>query len=602
MRAIVTEPPRDAGDEVDGVGGVPACVLIILLALVGFGLRMWAPGADPPLALTSSNAEVMDGPWYLAEAVDGARGNPIHVQGHYRLPLITWSARPFLVGGVSLARVHAWSACWGALLVLLGAGAAWTAFGRRAAVLAALLLATNFVLVGYGRVPVVYGPLAAGLAGVAWLHALGARRWLPGALAWVALGWIAVGVKDTAVVAAPALVLGHLARSDRPRRAAVLGVLLLIVAGVSASLLMPSRAALLIGKAQGYFGDAEPLVVVKRCLRGAFASGLLPKALALGAVAWLGGFALFRARPGAGEPRHRWAFTCMLAAWMVTWLVVFGAFQFQEPKVGGGVPPPPLRYFVPALVPAALLAAAWLAARWAPREQRPGAPRWWLVGAWVYLGTYWLLGSALMQVWWMLIPGGGDAPHWLSVLGSAAGLASLSCLVAVTAAVLSRLHPRWLSAVRNRVRRPGVAVVLVAALLAMDGVQLWPVLARPDWTLARANELTAELFGVDARVMGSWAHALTYDHPTAERHYLTPQPAEDLPRTTRRAGITHLVIDEAWMRRIGPAFERQGVPLVGVARVLVRDHPVVIHRMAWAAETGYERTALERAIDARREP
>ncbi|RME73169.1 MAG: hypothetical protein D6776_07530, partial [Planctomycetota bacterium] len=62
---------------------------IALWLICGLALRIWAPGADPPLVLSASNAEVMDGPWYLAEAVDGAWGRAAHVPPQYRMPLIT---------------------------------------------------------------------------------------------------------------------------------------------------------------------------------------------------------------------------------------------------------------------------------------------------------------------------------------------------------------------------------------------------------------------------------------------------------------------------------------------------------------------------------
>ncbi len=302
-----------------GAGDASSCrralLWVALFVALGFGLRIWALGADPWLSLSGSNAEVMDGPWYLAEAIDGRRGTPVAVPAHYRLPLVTWSARPFFAGGVSLERAHLWAASWGALLVVFGAGAAWSGFGARAAPFAAAFLALGFIPVGYARTSVVYGPLAAALAGLIWLFVLGARRRWFAVLAWGALAAVAIGIKDTAIVAAPALLVGQLASSRRTWRTAGLIALGCVLGALALWLALPHRVEVVLGKAQGYFGRAAPLAVIKRMLRGGFASGFLPKSIAVSAAGWLGLLTLVQARPREERARVRWAFTAALGTW-----------------------------------------------------------------------------------------------------------------------------------------------------------------------------------------------------------------------------------------------------------------------------------------------
>ncbi|GIW71284.1 MAG: hypothetical protein KatS3mg102_0826 [Planctomycetota bacterium] len=433
-------PPwtRCRGIPVVAERALPALLLIALAAVLGLVLRLVHLGADPPLELSRSNAEVMDAGWYLAPAVERARGRPSSVPPQYDKPLVRWTAAPFFAGGVSLERAHAWAASWGLLLVIFGAGAAWTAFGRRAAVFAAVLLASSFLLVGYGRTPVVYGPLCACLAGVAWLHAAALGRWAaPGAwscagarvaslataaLAWVALGAVALALKEAAVVAAPGLALGWIAAVRRRGFAAGLLAAGTILAATVLWLAEPQLLWLTWHKAVLYFGDAQPLAVLKRLLAAPFQSGVAGKAPVVCALAWLGVLGALRPQaqaqtageggPGPMRALPSRAFAAALAGWLGSWLIVFGMFSYHEPGYQQATPPP-TRYFVPLLVPAALLGAGWLG-----RLSAGGAPlappRLAFALPWAALGAYWALGAVLTESWPLLAgTDGAGAPGWL---------------------------------------------------------------------------------------------------------------------------------------------------------------------------------------------
>ncbi|GIW71285.1 MAG: hypothetical protein KatS3mg102_0827 [Planctomycetota bacterium] len=570
---------------------VPASRALVLLALVlmlAGALRFAALGADPPRALSISNSEVTDGPWYLAEAVDRARGQPVGVPSHYRKPLLTASAQPFFAGGVSLERAHAWAASAGLLLVALAAGAAWTAYGSAVALLAALLLAIGMVPVGYGRAAVVYGPLAAGLAGVLWLYAAGlGRRPALVAAAWGALALLALGFKENAVLAAPGLLAGQLVLARRRAR-----VLLVAAAALPAALLVlwmldPHLLRISALKLRSYLGGHEPLAVLKRWCNAPFASGLAAKAPLVCAGAWLGVLLAFAVHPrGAGEPaaRRERALDVTLAVWLVGWGAFHAAFEYLE----GG--PPPLRHFVGALVPAAVLAARALVAlvrRGGSAWRVPAAP----LFAWALAGGYWALGAAWQQAWPWLVPAGGG-PAWLRALVGFEGLLGSAALLGAGAVCWS-----W--------RRGGVRLRLGAApalglalgLGCLHGARLVPMVVRPQWTLRDANTRLAELVGAGAVLYGPWAHALSWSHPGVAR-VLPPHSAREIAE--RSLATTHLVVDVAWTPSLLPLFcaAGGGAAPIPLGRVLVRDHPVALYRFPWAEQRlGYLPTPAEREAE-----
>ena len=57
-----------------GSGSGRFWLVLGVLLLVALALRLARIGADVPFTLSWSNSEIVDGPWYLAEAIDGARG------------------------------------------------------------------------------------------------------------------------------------------------------------------------------------------------------------------------------------------------------------------------------------------------------------------------------------------------------------------------------------------------------------------------------------------------------------------------------------------------------------------------------------------------
>ena len=581
-----------------------AVLAIALIVCVGFALRVAQLGADPWRQISASNAELTDGSWYLAEVVDAHGDRPIGVAKNYRRPLFTWLARPFFSGGSSLERAHLMAACYSTLLIVFAAGACWVAYGPRSAVLAALLLASSCTLVAYGRTPVVYGPLATLLAALAWLVACaGHRRWLliP---CWGGLVALVLLLKTHALALAPALafvtisaVFKGLRRLSRAQTLSVVGGLAALVC-VGAGLAWGGRWEWARGevmRAVSYFGDAHPLAILKRMLRAPFASTLFVNELGVAALAWLGMGAALASRSGDDEDVSKRNYDLFLTVWLCAWLGLFGLFHFNEGAYTNDGPPP-LRYFIPALIPTCLLAARWLCAAYLRAPSTLAVRMLWGFG-----GCYVLSGSVLSIVASKSVP---QRLHALVLpvvqhLGSFVGLVALASLFVCA---LELLRGRWV--LRLPLRRFALAMAVI--LVAWGGGRTISYLSRPTFELREANAFVAALLGTRAAAMGTWAHAFTYSHRLDARTLPPPQMAAwpDVKHT-------HLIIEQGWMHEVDkfyrsrrspwvpPDADPRPVKLIPIASIPIRGHAINVYRYPWAETLGYKVTDLEGALESR---
>jgi hypothetical protein len=548
------------------------CALLAIVALAALG-RFWNLGADSPLSLSSSNSEVTDGSWYLAEAVRRER----------RLPSDAYDALH-----LTLKRAHAWVAAWGVVLVVLGVGVAWTAWGSTAGLLAGLLLAVGFIFVGYGRAMVVYGPLAACLTAVVWLFLAARGRLAREIGVWLLLAALALWGKENAVVLAPALACASLLRARRPGR--VLGLLALAApfALALAWWVDPQLVRLSCGKLTGYVAGEGAFDVFKRWLRTPFASGVVDKAPLVSILGWLGVLAaLPRWRRGEAQPPDQ-ALTVgrvaevLLAVWMVAWFAFHGIFQYFE----GGQQP--MRHMLGGLVPAALLTARTLT-RLTSAEGFAARPHPAALFAWATLGAYWALGAGWTLAWPALVPGSGVAPGWLRALTAFPGLVGSAAALAALALAWS-WRRGWTLRLRSRV---WFAAVLVCLSLGLSVWRLAPMVATPTWSVRDANERVVDLVSDGASLYGPWAHALSWSHPGVTRHIPPHDMRSILERSTR---MTHLVIDWGWTRDFIEQYRHNGIELELLERVSVRGHPIGIFRYPWAESLGYRLSSAEIAL------
>ncbi len=506
---------------------------------------------------------------------------------HYRKPLVTWTARPFFLGGVSLARAQLWSACWGLVLVVAAAGLARTVWGGAAAWLATCFVGLGVVFVGYGRAAVVYGPLAASVTLVAWLHAAARRRvWLEAA-AIGALVALALVLKENAIIALPALLVSSAMRLRRPGRwllgAAVVGAPALLALAWCYD---PHLVRLGWAKLHAYVAGRGALDSCKRWLRTPFASGIVRLEPLVAVIGWCGVLAaLRRGAPEHGEQaRARRRAEWMLALWAVGWFAFHGWFEYLE----GG--PPPMRHMVGGLVPLALLAAGVLARVAACPEGALVSVHPLVWGTWSLFSGYWALGS----VWT------AAAARWPAVLSArwVQALVRFEGLVA-SALVLAAGSCWWLARRRWRVqltwppapRRALVGMVVLGAA-ALGAWRFDAMVFRPGWTLREANRRVAALLNEGAQVYGPWAHALTWSAARVRPHLPPHDVRSILERSTR---MTHLVIDWAWLHELGRQYAHNGIALRRLERLSVRGHAIGVFLYPWAFDLGYRPSPLERA-------
>lgn len=583
-----------------------ALLFVLILAVAAF-LRFGRLGADPPLSLSRSNAEVQDGPWYLAEAADAARGRTAQVPPDYHKPAFTAVHRvAFAASGVSLETAHAVAAAFGLGLVVAGAAAAYVAYGTRTALLAALFLATSFPLAGYARVPLVYGPLAAALALSYLFFVAGLRQPAFFGLAWATLALAAVGLKQSAVVLAPALALGHVVAARRKGLAVLLLAGGAVAAAALATEVRPDLLAEVTQKARDYLGadGGGALAITKRFLNASAASGLATKAFPLLLLAWVGvllALARYPHREGqrVADERLARAADIALAAWLVAAIAGHALFRFH-PKEG---PTPPIRHFAGALVPAALLAARAIERLRARRGDEGGCEPSLTraeIALWAFPAAYAAIAAALYAAFaiadWRGTP--IRATRAVQLATSAAAIAALAALLAAFAARVlgDRLRAGNVRAIRLAPRAAALAVV---AVLVSDAAWLTPPLARPTWTLRSANAAVAQVLGPGATVFGPWAHALTYDAPGAARVYLSSYRVDRAVLEPRSRGATHLAIDGAGGPELERIYRDAGAPLVPLLRLEVRGHPVHLYRFPWAEELGYHLSHLEERMKVR---
>lgn len=570
-----------------------AILFALVLAIAATARFAWL-GADPPRDPGGSEAEVMDAPWYLAPAADLVRGAKTDVPKQYEQPAFTALAyATFRVGGVSLESAHALAAGAGVSLVLFGAAAAWCAYGTRTALFAGLFLATSFPLVAYGRTPVVYGTLAAAEALVFLLFVRGLESWAAWILAPAVLLGAAVGLKPTAIAAAPALVVGMTVASHRRALFLAVAIPLGLVAVGAFYELRPWVFEDTANKMMNYFDlkNASPLDVAKRLLNAPVRSGLAMEAFPLLALAWAGVLlAGARTAQREGETavgrRLDRATDLTLATWLVGTLAFHGLFRYDPYEHVEA----PLRHFMSALVPAALLAARTLgrlARGVEPALSRPAIALWAFAGAYVAMSCGW---RSFFD--WL---GHADIPRTFRLLASFWGIAVAAAAVA---AIASLTLGSLFRAGAGRTVRAGKAVLAVAIVLVLgsDAVQLAREVAYPTWSLRSANRAAAELLAPGAAVAGPWAHALTYDAPFVSRHLReldTKAPRALLEM--KAIGCTHYAIDAGRGPFVERAYRDAGEPLELLARFEIRGFPVNLYRWAWAQKLGYQLSPAEAA-------
>lgn len=618
--------------------------LVAILA-VAAALRLLCPGADVPARLERTDAPIEDALWYLEAASGPAEGLPRDLEPLPRYDPAVWVqvARTwFAVAGVSLGSAQA----LGALVSLATLLVTWrwlrAALGPVAALVAAAVLATADPFAGLARTTLVYGPGTLALtcaAALAWAAgrplprgraALEAAAWLALALAAFAAlerAWPAHDLVQPAVmvraatgaclvaalerwhvlrktrpevayrlllagaawaIAAGALLtltppvaaiagglaLLHLARADRPGRVA------LALAGAA----VLGGALLLADPAQSerlsrYLNPAAlaPAELALRILRlggeerGTSGTGLVPLAPGL----WLAaaaGVALTARRWRALAPGRREGLA-LVAGWAGLWLLGAVVMEYR-----------PLRYAVVIGPPLAALAGMAVADLLDARSVARGRAR-------VVTATLCLL-AALVATHALELLAGPRSPPDLRL----AALGGVSVALALRS-VVPHASPD--------LRRALGALVLAGAVfpgLVVGGLDL----ARATWLTRDANHAAKLALGPRASLVGPHASVLALGHGLTRRRAawidVSPPSVDATIVELRRIGATHVVLGLQQERTSGlrTALAARGVKTTLVGLFLPRGTPVLLLRLPWSGELGYELSPFEAREDAAR--
>lgn len=567
-----------------------ARLALLVVFLVAVALRFWAPGADLPLAVSGSNAELTDGGWYLAQLLDERRSLDPSAPGHYAKPILNALVAPFVGTSVSTAEIHTVVAGCSALVVICLAGAATTAYGTSVGLLAAVFAATGFLFVGYGRAFTVYGPLALMLSLVAWAAMVGLRRPVAMVAAACALLAAVVWLKISAVILAPALIAGWWVRRRRSWHARLAMCLAVCVGAGLCWLLAPEVVRQGVDKLHNYFGNAAPRSILARWLGTPFLSGMSQKMPVICALAW-GGVLLTAGGQAASRHSARWRQRYGADVFFALWLFSWGAFHavFEYLEGGSG---PPLRYLYGGILPAAVLAARFVVAAAGRRGlvlRLRAVPTF----AWMLLASYWFLGTAWSVVLANATRDGRATDQLINLLVQLPAMLAVASMLAVGVAVCWTRLGTW------RLRIPKLVLGGIVALAVGLSMARWvPLLAHPTYTLAHANRLTGSLLADGARLYGPWAHALTWGD-TGIHRFLPNRSPEGFVADARKQ--THLAIDKFWLGKALPLFTSRGIALIPLVEFRIRRHAVVVFRFPWAEQLGYRLSRYEDNLERRRQ-
>jgi hypothetical protein len=148
---------------------------LVAILLLAAAMRFYTLTADAPIYLTRSQDLNTDGPNTIGFARDwvlfGTKPLP------YNQPALTWLAYFFFSWlGIGYWQANLIAVSSSLLAIVFIAAFAHQHFGRRAALLSALFMTLNFPFLIYNRIPMVYTPLACGLAVALYCWGRGLRR------------------------------------------------------------------------------------------------------------------------------------------------------------------------------------------------------------------------------------------------------------------------------------------------------------------------------------------------------------------------------------------------------------------------------------------
>lgn len=541
---------------------------MVAILLLAAALRLYALTADAPIYLTRSQDLSTDGPNTIGFARDwvlfGVQPPP------YRQPALTWLAYGFFsILGVGYWQANLIAVSTSLLAIVFTAAFAHQQFGRRAALFSALFITLNYPFLIYNRIPMVYTPLACGLALAlyCWGRGLHWSGWffLSGFVSLFCVLYIKIaGVTFLAAAVAGLLILTW--RRWRERHPQVWSPLLLFLAGAGLmaglgwihlfqatpiETILPSDVSTRTFNPERGFEENVRFAMVSVLQFGLY-SGFFVRIFPLFGLAYA--YLFYRGAQTLGKNRSRLAMSEIITLlYLVFTILMLLASNSQ-----------PFRFMI-GLIPPLSLTAALALDRWLHSDRlflpaRFGRLQlvfvligltyflYQLLAGGVKLGYALYLGVNLVDYQVIL-----DLPILFAVLIGALLLA----LVGVLAFVGWLERRKQTSPVLpSPAVRALIAFILIVAITLSDLYQYWSWARATEFTIVEASRQISRELGADAFLGGSYAYVLALENDLPALPFYTYNT--DVPQSTFDPQITHVAVDADSVLKDGP-FNEEGL-------------------------------------------
>ncbi|GIK41670.1 MAG: hypothetical protein BroJett011_55030 [Chloroflexota bacterium] len=525
----------------------------ITILLVAAAMRLYALTADAPIYLTRSQDLNTDGPNTIGQARDWLLFGTQPLL--YNQPGLTWLAYVFFsILGIGYWQANLIAVTSSLLAIVFIAAFAHQHFGRRAALVSAFLMTLNFPFLIYNRIPMVYTPLACGLAVALYCWGRGLRRswwfFLSGLVTLLCVLYIKIaGVTFLAAALFGLFILAW--RRWQQRQPEVWTPLLLFLAGAAlmagigwvhlfrvttVQAILPSDVATRTFNPEHGLEENVRFAVVSIFQLGIY-SGFFVRIFVLFALAY--GYLLYRGSQLLGKNRS----ALPMSEIMVLLYLTFTIFMLLASNSQ------PFRFMI-ALIPPMSLAAALALETWLRSDRIVLPARFgrfqlvvilmgltyffyqFLAGA-LKLGSALYLGTSLVDYRVIL-----DLPILFALL--------IVSLFLALAGILAFIW--WLGAgKRAHLRLPSpavrglIALLVVAAVVLGDLYQYWAWAKDPQFSIVEASHQITRDVGQKALLGGSYAYVLTLENDLPARPFYSYNT--NVPPGKIDPKITHIAVD-----------------------------------------------------------
>jgi len=588
-------------------------VLFILTAAV----RIVYPSADAPFDISWSQGPSTDPSYYLAPAVNLARGGDFKpISSFWNAPAYSVLYLPTLLTfGVGLAQVNVTTVILSLVAFLFFFLILREIKDEKTLLFACVFWAFTYMWAMFNRIPIIYTAMVLYMLISLWLWIKGIKRPIFFIGAWAVLLIAVLFIKIIAAALIPAFLVGHLciylSRRKPIKSTATTGILAVLFIGIivllfalMAKFFNLSPIDIAAGRVKTHmraniFGDNILLYIFNFGASG----GVIEKNPVISFLSYC--YLIFLTKDLFQKRIHLSDKRDLTMILFVVWLV-FGAaatifFKYAPP-----------RFFLFLYPPMFVLAAATLT-----RILEP-APRQDLGYGFYIVLPFWLIFLVFRLLLMALIYTAENyetfvtglrlslptAKNVLSVLNFASSfyfLLSVSLIISIIITAITFLADKRIANSKNRpaVRRSlrvAVTGVVILVFLVSQGAMFWTWFTKPRHTVLEASRNISVITGENAKISGPYAHPLTLEN-NVNHIYMTFTDVKLAPPCDRfkKSGVTHLIIDTVnGLAYIDANYPETYDCLVLIDTFYIRGNPVDLY--LYSGAENYTPTDYERAV------